>query len=819
MRVALNEIRKYVTIPEGVGTDELVKLIGSRLVEVEGTEDWSEKYRGIVIAEVKECEKIPETHLSLCRVDGGEAGAEWADEDGLVQVVCGAPNVHAGMLAVWLRPGCVVPTTWGGENFELSVRKLRGYKSHGMLAAMDELDLGADHDGIIEIEPGTAEPGEDFAAKFGLNDVILDIENKSLTHRPDCFGLIGFAREVAGILGEKFEEPSAMNISSRTASAPLEIRVEDAEICQRYACAVIEMEGATEKAPYLQESDIFLAKAGMRGISRIVDVTNVLMLLTGQPLHAFDYDKFLAVAQQGAAESNEVVVGVRTAREGEELALLDGKTIICDANDILVTAGDVPVALAGAMGGVSTEIDEGTTRVLLEAATFSLYHLRKTQMKHGIFSEAITRFTKGVPMGMAGEVLEAAIGELGGKVVAMADTGEGEDKPEVIRLTVEQVNGLLGTSYTGEEMVKTLKNVGFQVGVDAEGQLKVVAPYWRTDIHIPEDVIEEVGRLRGFDNIPKDSPRRPLIGAERNALVDLKTELRNVLAERFGGHEVLTYSFVSKALQEKVGEDVRESYEIANSISPELQVFRQSLAPGLLEKTYENLKAGYKDFQLFEMNQVTRKALGVDEDGVPQVENHLTVVGVMDFYAMKAVWMGLAREMGWRAKVVSFEKGLPYLEPVRSAKILVEQADGEWEEVGALGELRARVRRNLKLEPVVTVLEVNLDELVVSPRARGAVVKLSKFPAVERDVTVRVPVESEFATFAEVVEGALRAETALTFEVMPLSIYRAQTSDTTKNVSLRLKFASLEKTLTADEISKIMENINQALTAVGAEVI
>ena len=201
MKISLNEIKKLVKIPSDVSDEELIKLIGARLVEVEGSEDWSEKFKGIKIVRVETCEPIPDTHLHLCQISCGEK----------VQVVCGAPNVHAGMFAVWIAPGCIVPETFGtDEPFEIGSRKLRGYESSGMLAAADELALGAGHDGILEIDPEMpgVKPGASFAEVFGLNDIILDIENKSLTHRPDCFGLIGFAREVAGILGVEFDEPT-----------------------------------------------------------------------------------------------------------------------------------------------------------------------------------------------------------------------------------------------------------------------------------------------------------------------------------------------------------------------------------------------------------------------------------------------------------------------------------------------------------------------------------------------------------------------------------------------------------------------------------
>lgn len=202
MRISLNTIKSYVQIPATVSNQELIELIGSRLVEIEEVIDLEPRYRGCYVVKVVNCEPIPDTHLSLCQIDAGAHNSEFNQlENGLVQVVCGAPNVHAGMLAVWITPGAIVPETYGNENFKLSVRKLRGYESNGMLAGADELGFDTEHKAIAEIDPKTAQPGDALSDVFDLNDLILDVENKSLTHRPDCFGLIGFAREVAGILG------------------------------------------------------------------------------------------------------------------------------------------------------------------------------------------------------------------------------------------------------------------------------------------------------------------------------------------------------------------------------------------------------------------------------------------------------------------------------------------------------------------------------------------------------------------------------------------------------------------------------------------
>lgn len=823
MKISLLELKHYLTLPDGMTDRELIDLIGSRLVEVEEAIDLASKYRNIYIVKVVTAEKIPDTHLTLCQINVGEHTAEFSDGE-TVQAVCGAPNVHAGMLAVWLAPGAIVPSTFGNEDFRLGTRKLRGYESNGMLAALDELDLGTDHEGIVEISSADARPGDIFAEVFELNDIIIDVENKSLTHRPDCFGLIGFAREVSGILGQKFVEPALFadldrpvkNVSSDEFT--VEVEIADAELCPRYSCAVFDQRPDSQSHKYLTPMKVFLAKAGMRTVDPLVDWTNYIMLKTGQPLHAFDYDKLVAV---GGRKDAKIIV--RAAKAGEELQLLDGRTIQCTPDDILITSNNVPVALAGAMGGKNTEIDASTKRVIIESATFSLYHLRKTQMAHGIFSEAITRFTKGQPAAMTLPVLMDFLRDRDEAPLAIVDQYPEKQRKIVVKITTEQINRTLGTEYNLSTITKTLENVGFIVEADkatSDSLLRITVPVWRTDIHIPEDIIEEVGRLLGYDNIPLTLPQRPFTGTAVTPMWELKSELRSILSDRLAMHELLTYSFVSKDLLAKVGQDPAESYEITNALSPELQCFRQQITPSLLSKVRENIKAGYENFTLYELNQVTRRNFGLTEDGTPLMRTNLGVVSLGDFYHIKAQVLATTRK-GLRvtleyAQMTPNSRGaelFPYLEPVRSANIIL---NGEI--IGAFGEVRNSVLRRLKIEQPVSACELNLDAIVDLRREITPNLRLSKYPFVERDLTLKVSSDAAFGRFYNMIAQVLEAQN-LVYRVVPASIYQATPDDAVKNISFHLKFSSPDKTLTQPEISAIMEKVTVEVVQLGAEVV
>lgn len=744
MRISLNWLKKYVDI--NIPDDELIRLIAARLVEVEGVIDETKKYDKIFVARVEKAEKIPDTHLTLCQINVG------ITEESLVQVVCGAPNVREGMLAAWIAPGAIVPASVKEDApFVIGKRKmLKKYDSCGMLAGADELDFGDDHSGIVEIDPSEAQPGQPLAEVFDLKDKILEIENKSLTHRPDCFGIIGFAREVAGILGQKFEDPdflftedafpegffekTATGLSSKDYGFNIEVR--DTSICPRYSAAVLKISEATRKEKFLSPMQILLAKSGMSSVSKIVDVTNYVMLLTGQPLHAFDYDKFVKVGRQ---KSPTVVV--RLARDDEKITLLDGEEVSLTSNDIVIASSDVPVALAGAMGGENTKIDESTKNILLESASFSLYNLRKTQMGHGIFSEAITRFTKGVPCGGTFNALAEAAKEIGGKVVSAVDYYPTPQSQDVVKITTDEINGLLGTNYSDQEIETTLTNVGFEVKETKAG-LSVTPKYWRTDIHIKEDIIEEIGRLTGYDNIRPTLPLHATSNA--NPMFELKKRIRDLM-DKLGANEVLTYSFVSGKLLENAGLDAANSYRIVNSISPELQYVRQSIVPSLLSKAYLNEKLPVDRFAIYEQNKVYRKEWGLNSEEVPvektslgfviaERKNHNTA-----YYAAKKYLSEILKQLNIEADYLPLSsqgaEALPY-DTNRSAEVMV---DGK--SLGVVGEFKNSVRNNFKLAPYLAGFEIDLDSVLGYASLKKKIEPVAKKT---EDVTV-----STHATYAE----------------------------------------------------------------------
>jgi phenylalanyl-tRNA synthetase beta chain len=638
----------------------------------------------------------------------------------------------------------------------------------------------------------------------------------------------------------------------------LQVEIADTGLCPRYQAVVMKLP-AENKHRYLTRMSTNLARSGMRSIDPVVDVTNELMLLTGQPLHAFDYDKLVSVgrtaslksvvrgrgmsnttplrsstspniaSQQSTNSDDDAHIIVRGAKKGEKLELLDGKTITMDTADIVITSNDVPVALAGAMGGANTAIDSTTKRSVLESATFNLYNLRGTQFRHGIFSEAITRFTKGQPPALTDFVLHKFVEQtekhFGLKAISnVVDTYPKPAKPVVVKITTEQVNNLLGTNYSTADITKTLEHVGFEMELNqTENQLKnptiqVHVPYWRTDIHLPEDVIEEVGRLNGYDNIKPTLPTRDFTAVMPNQLYLLQQTIRQTLSAS-GANEVLTYSFVDSDLLKKVGQDTDNSYKIVNSISPKLQLIRQQIVPSLLEKAYENWRSNYDKFALFELNQVYQKSLGLTDENVPKTYNNLGFVIVQkssksNFYLAKKYLTELARRLHIEPVFDSVEN-LPrdenFFEPKRSAAVSLwtkdENSNDVKRPIGVIGELKNLVAENMKLPVGTAAFEIGLDAILGETGATTYRPQ-SRYPATKRDITLQVAATTPFGQVESLVGEVLYNFAAdMDWRVRPVDIFAP--SDSLKNITLHIEIADYQKTIDSQFVSGLIDKISK----------
>ena len=818
MIISVNWLKKYTNID--VSIDELVRLIGSRLVEIEEVIDLGKKYEGVVIAKVVECTPLEDSdHLNITKIDDGGVVADVErDENGLVQVVCGAPNVRTGLTVAWLPPNSIVPETYAdSEPFVLGARKLRGAMSNGMLASAKELGLWDDHTGIIELE-GERSAGESFAKAYELDDYLLDIENKSLTHRPDTFGIAGFAREVAGIQGNEFKTPERLQLDgiqwvekTGDVAAP-RVTIDNPELSSRYQAVVLtNVDSTVQLSPF--EIRTYLARVGVKSHSAVVDITNYMMMVTGQPLHAFDYDKLKAV------NNGEIDIHVRNGRQGEKLVLLDEREIELSENDIVIANGETAVALAGAMGGRDTEIDDNTTTVLLESASFNLYNLRNTQMRHGIFSEAITRFTKGQPAALTAPVLAGAVDLLALSAGAqrasdVTDAYPVHEEQQKVYAMAEHMNAALGTEFSTEDIVQTLRNVGFDVSVSDSGVIGALPPYWRADIHISEDLDEEVGRLNGFDQITPVLPKRDFTAVSPDGFDVFRQKVRQVFA-RAGANEVLTYSFVHGDVITRAGQSTENAYRIVNSISPDLQYYRLSLTPSLLTLLHPNAKVGYKSFAVFELNKTHSKAYGMDGD-VPTEIDKLALALKSDgdgaaYYDAKYLLEYLTKMLGiaveYKAIDSTDDESAPY-DHKRSATIY-DKLSGK--RIGIIGEYASSVRKAFKLDEKTAGFELDPRALYAAMQSSGFIYEpLSRYPSTERDVTYVVSSDTPYAAIQNAALAVKRSDVQVV--MTPKAIYQAEGSST-KNITLRFTLTPYEKTLASDEANEIIASVSDGVVA------
>ena len=823
MKVSLNWIKKFTSVDLPI--DELVEKIGAQLGAVEEVEDLGKKYKGIVVVKVVECDKHPNADkLHVCMIDDGKAVKNVKrDSRGLVRVVCGAPNVKEGLLVAWIPPGATVPSTVNKDPFVISAKELRGVISNGMLASAKELAIGDSHEGLLLIDR-PAKPGEAFAEVYELDDYIIDIENKMFTHRPDCFGTLGIAREVAGIQHRPLKSPDwyapDADLLNDGRKNVLDIKVKNdvPQLVPRF-CAVAIKDIKIEPSPIWLQS--FLARVGVRPINNIVDITNYLMLETAQPLHAYDYDK----VKTG-------VLGVRLSKKGEEIKLLGGKTVKLGAGAVVITDGSKPIGMGGVMGGADTEVDNNTKNIILEVATFDMNLTRRTAMAYGLFTDAATRFTKGqsplqnraVLVKAADAIQNLAGGRIASKVVDDNHSKNTSPRPAV-KTSAEFINVRLGLSLGAAEMAKLLKNVEFDVKT-SDGDLRITPPFWRTDIGIPEDVVEEVGRLYGYDHLPQKLPSRNIAAAELTPSLEFKARLRQILS-RAGANEVLTYSFVNDSLLQKAGQNPAEAYHIKNALSPDLQYYRLDLLPSLLEKVHPNVKNGYDHFALFEIGKSHVKDL-LDEEKLPRQLERLAVVittlknppdwGAPYFVARKILGY-LSEELrvtGLQYRILSEEKKLSAewktaaqaFEPQHSA--IVYSGD---KIVGLLGEPTVRLRSGLKLPPRTAQLEFDLQILRELSLPEVEYKPLNRYPAIEQDLCLRGPVTLSYQELTDFVSQELKgtsAQQGYICELKPLDIFQKPTDKTHKQTTWRITLSHPERTLVTDEANKILDEIAAA---------
>lgn len=831
MKVSLKWLSEYVEIPADLKAFcDRLDLTGTG---VEGVEIAGATYDKVVVGQIVEKKAHPDSdHMWVCQVSVGENNLGKDAKPEPLQIVCGAQNFNEGDKI----PVALVGAEFG--DFKIKKSKLRGVVSNGMNCSERELGLGSDHDGIM-ILPADAPVGEPFADYMKLNDKILDLE--ITPNRPDCLSMKGMAREVGAMYERDFIDPlddPIFNLGENQDLEPtadsVEVTISDPARCDRYTARVIENVKVGPSPDWLAQR---VTAAGARSINNIVDATNYILFLLGQPLHAFDYDKL-------ANKDGKVHIIVRPAEDGEKFTTLDGEERTLTSDMSVIATPTEAVALAGVMGGLDSEVTDETTTILLEAATFSSGHTSRTSRNLGLISEASLRYERGVddnPIGAFSDASAALIAAVSGGTVrpGIVDVWEQKTEPIMLDFRIPRFNAMMGAEIDRDYIISTLTRLGCAVTVAdeaesaaascAEGELlHVLAPTFRPDLEREIDLYEEVLRLYGMDRIEPTLPG----GAGRigkRTVAEQKIQKINDTLRAAGLNETVTYSFAEPGDLDKLRMDkegLGMPVELLNPLNAEQSIMRQSIIPGLLHSLAYNQNHGVKNVQLYETGRVFFAAEGKKK---PKEKERVAAVlaGAMgdpawnntpaafDFFDGKGIVESLLHELATpkvRFKALSAEEA-PHLQPGRAAQVLSGGTVLGW-----VGEIHPLAADAFEATAPVVAFELDLDALVKTSQPARDYVDVPLFPAVTMDIALVV---DEDVTNEKLMQVMRSAGGKLLSSIQLFDVYRDEErlGAGKKSMAYALEYRSPDKTLTAEEVNKQHERlIKKTCGATGAEV-
>jgi phenylalanyl-tRNA synthetase beta chain len=772
-----------------ITADDLLEQLTMAGLEVDGIESVAGEFSGVVVGHVREVSKHPNADkLSVCRVDDGES---------VHQVVCGAPNVREGLVTAFARVGAVLP-----ENFKIKKAKLRDVESYGMLCSAAELGLGDDHDGILELDPALV-AGADLRDTLDLDDRTIDLD---LTpNRGDCLSLRGLAREV-GVLNNVPVTEQPISATAATVDDTFEVQLADPEGCPRYLGRVIRGVDISRPSPlWLKER---LRRTGLRSIDPIVDVTNLVMMELGQPMHAFDLAQLTAP------------IVVRQSTAGETLTLLDGKEVTFDDSTLLITDGSGPVAIAGVMGGERSGVQTDTRDVFLECAFFHPLGVAGTARRYGLATDASHRYERGVDYELQRLAVDRATALLldivGGEPgpVEEAVSEAHLPQPAEVVLREKRLNVLMGVDVAPSAVDEAFERLGFELIARTEAedigvQWTIRVPSHRFDIAIEADLVEEICRIYGYNNVPSRRPVTDLtlseVPLEQGGVPALKQQFVDL-----GYQEVITYSFIDPKMQDLLAPETAPQV-LENPMSQDQSVMRTNMLPGLIDALRANVARQQDRVRLFEVGQCFLRSeegevaqptmVGAVLWGRRHPENWNLADENVDFFDLKG---DVERLFSWTGRRdVSFERiEDPVLHPGQSAKIL---AGGEV--VGRMGRLHPEIEQHLDVSGEIYLLEILADAVLSHARRRHGVV--SRYPSVRRDLAIVVP---EAVPAAEIVQILSQSLQEVLVDLRLFDVYQGKGIDSTeKSLGVGLTLQKASATLTEEEIGQYMQDAVEAL--------
>lgn len=801
MFISYKWLNEMITVP--VDAKHLADKMSTTGIEIESVQNLGETLKKLVVGKTLDVVEHPNSdHLHICQVDVGEHA------DGAIQIVCGAPNVARGQKVIVALNGARIK-----DNIKIKKGKIRGQESNGMLCSLEELGFSSSvipkevADGIF-ILPENAPLGADIIDYLGLDDAILEL---SITpNRADALSMYGTAYEVGAIYNQVpvFEEYTAQSVDENN---DIQLTVEDTAQCPVYQMALIKNVTIQPSPLWLQ---MRLMKMGIRPINNVVDVTNYMLMLYGQPMHAFDYHQL---------PTKDITV--RQAKANETLVTLDGIERTLSQEDLVISSNQQAVALAGVMGGLATEITEQTTTVALEVAVFNATSVRQTSKRHQLRSESSTRFEKGVHLNMLETVVKQAtalIAKLsGGTVVSDVKSINHLGKsPATVSVALDKINRILGTQLTKDEVNAIFNRLGF-TSVYTEGTFSVTIPLRRWDIQIEADLIEEVARLYGYDNLPSTLPVTPSISGGLSPLQTFMRQSRKLL-ESFGYTQTIGYSLTSAKKAGLLAKCENSGICLAMPMSEERSQLRRSLLSSLLDIAHYNVARSQTDLALYETGRVFFNQEG---NAQPLEEEHIALLLTgnrqektwiqtnepVDFYTLKGSLDAYFEAIGVVDNIQYQAIQKENMHPGRTAIILLNE-----QPIGFIGQIHPHLAKDYDLNEVY-VAEFEIRPLLDMTREKLVQKTVPKYPSMTRDMALLVDKTLPNQDIMQVLQQSA-GQYLVSVKLFDYYVGKGIELDK-KSLAYRLTFQNLEATLVEDDINQAMANVVTALqTAFDVEI-
>ena len=800
MKLSLRWLSKHVDLT-GLEPKQILADLTMSTAEIEGLHRFGEGLECLVVGHVRKRDKHPDADkLSVCQVELRDAG-------GVVQIVCGAPNVAAGQRVVVIRPGDTLPAAGGKGALKIKVGKIRGVESQGMICSEAELGLSDEANGILVL-PEDAPIGARFVDVLPVQDWVFEIDNKSINHRPDLWGHYGFARELAAIYGRELKPP-VVPVAFPVDGRRVAIEIADREACPRYCGVVIDgvVAGPSPHALRWQ-----LAAVGQRACDLRVDLTTSVMLDLGQPMHAFD-----------ARHVGQGPIRVRRAKAGEAITTLDGQRRKLTPDDLLICSGDVPEALAGVMGGEGTMVEPGTTSLFLESANFRASTIRRTSMRLGLRTDASARFEKAQDPANAELAVHLYLDLLQKYCPTAKPAGPRAGpagfafEPRRNALRRARLHQKLGIALEDDRVIAILESLEFGVTVTEAG-FEVSVPSFRAtkDIAIEDDLVEEVGRMFRYDNIPEQPLRGVIEPPPRNEELFLQRRLVELACTDLGCHEVYDYSFVPDAVLAACAADGHAYVQVENPVAPEQSRIRRHVLPSLLAAAAPNLRE-HAEVKLCERGKGYHPEMA-DEHRLPHEVHELAFVwarreGTHPFGALREANAGLLRRLGYPAELhrVWHGKDQPWVHPSRAVAI-----DRDGSPVGYVAHLHPGVARALALPVTTAIACLDVRALHANGRQIARYRPVPTFPPLPVDVALLV---HEAVQVAQVAEFLRTVGKKLVRDVTLFEVYRGERLPAgKKSLNFTVTLGAEDRTLTDQDEAKYLGKVREQAASIGAEL-